>query len=184
VTERLVLVAAASALFLALSAGLAGAGSGVGSPPPEWAANRGGWPSHNFDLSNTRADFETRIDARDVATLKQRWTFSLPYSGRYGAFTSNPIVLGGVVYFENPDSDVFALRLSTGRLLWAHDYRSVTPSGGPNGVAYGYGLLYGETEDSLFALDPHTGSQVWIQGSPRTREKGSTWPRSSTTAGC
>ena len=35
-------------------------------------------------------------------------------------------------------------------------------SGGPNGVALGYGLLFGATESSLFALDPSTGKQVWI----------------------
>jgi alcohol dehydrogenase (cytochrome c) len=135
----------------------------VGAPPPEWAANAGSWPSHNRDLANTRADFQTQIDARDVSKLKRRWTFTLRYAGGYGSFTSNPIVLGGVVYLEDPDSDVFALEQATGKLLWKHHYRSVTPSGGPNGVAYGYGLLYGETASSVFALDPHTGRQRWIR---------------------
>jgi len=154
---------AAIAALLVVPATVTGAGSNPGAPPPEWAASPDGWPSHNLDLSNTRADFDTRIDARDAATLKQRWSFPLPYAGEYGAFTSNPIVLGGVVYLEDPDSDVFAVRLSTGRLIWKRDYRSATPSGGPNGVAYGYGLLYGATEDSLFALDPRSGKQVWIR---------------------
>ena len=135
----------------------------TGKPPPEWAANTSGWPSHNLNLANTRDDAHTRIDAADVSKLRQRWTFRLPYSGEYGAFTSNPIVAGGVVYLEDPDSDVFALRLTTGKLLWRHDFHSVTPSGGPNGVALGYGLLFGETEDSVFALSPRTGKQVWIR---------------------
>ncbi len=149
---------------ITLPATLAQAGSrSTGTSPPEWATNAGSWPSHNLDLANTRANLHTRIDARDVSKLKKRWIFRLPYVGGYGAFTSNPIVLGGVVYFEDPDSDVFALRLATGKLLWKHDYRSVTPSGGPNGVAFGYGLLYGETENSVFALDPHTGKQVWLR---------------------
>ena len=152
-------LAAAVVLFFALHTAFAG----LGAPPPEWGVNAAGWPSHNLDLSNTRADFETKIDAHDVATLKPRWTFSLHGGGIFGVFTSNPIVLGGVVYLENSDSDVFALRLSTGKPLWEHDYRSLTPSGGPNGVAYGYGLLYGVTEDSLFALDPQSGKQVWIR---------------------
>jgi alcohol dehydrogenase (cytochrome c) len=30
-------------------------------------------------------------------------------------------------------------------------------------VAFGYGLLYGETADSVFALSPRTGKQVWIR---------------------
>jgi outer membrane protein assembly factor BamB len=162
----------AVALLFALPVGLAGAGSGGAGPPPEWAANPGGWPSHNLDLSNTRADFDTRIDARDVATLKPRWTFSLHGGGIFGVFTSNPIVLGGVVYFEDSDSAVFALRLSTGKLVWQHDYHSLTPSGGPNGVAYGYGLLYGETEDSLFALNPDSGRQIWIRKLTSSAQEG------------
>jgi alcohol dehydrogenase (cytochrome c) len=30
-------------------------------------------------------------------------------------------------------------------------------------VALGYGLLYGETADSVFALNPHSGKQVWVR---------------------
>ena len=135
----------------------------TGKPPPQWAADAGGWPAHNLDLANTRADLHTRIDAADVSRLRQRWTYRLPYAGEYGAFTSNPIVAGGVVYLEDPDSNVFALRLATGKVLWRHAYHSVTPSGGPNGVALGYGLLYGETANSVFALSPRTGKQVWIR---------------------
>ncbi|MGH3004276.1 MAG: PQQ-binding-like beta-propeller repeat protein [Gaiellaceae bacterium] len=154
----------ATLLTIALPAALAGGDSSSrGLPPPEWAANRSSWPAHNFDLANTRAILHSRIDARGVATLRKRWTFKLPYVGAWGSFTSNPIVAGGVVYLEDPDSDVFALELASGKLLWRHDYHSVTPSGGPNGVAVGYGLIYGETASSVFALNPHTGKQIWIR---------------------
>lgn len=156
-------VVALAALAATAVSGGAGAAPGRGVPPPEWAANAGSWPSHDLDLSNTRANLHSRIDARDVSRLRKAWTFRLPYVGPYGSFTSNPIVAGDVVFLEDPDSDVFALRLASGALLWQHDYRSATPSGGPNGVAYGYGLLYGETESSVFALDPHTGRQIWIR---------------------
>jgi alcohol dehydrogenase (cytochrome c) len=100
-----------------------------------------------------------------VATLKQKWTFKLSYTAGtlFGEFASNPIVVDGDVYFENTDSDVFALNEDTGKLVWEHKYNSVTPSGGPNGVAIGYGLLFGATESSAFALNPKTGKQVWIR---------------------
>jgi outer membrane protein assembly factor BamB len=155
----------ATALFAtsAVAAPSRSLSTALGVPPPELAANAGSWPAHNENLANTRANLETKIDAGDVSKLKQAWTFSLPYAGIWGAFTSNPIVLRGVAYLEDPDSDVYALSAATGTALWHHDYHSVTPSGGPNGVAYGYGLLFGETEDSVFALDPHTGKQVWIR---------------------
>ncbi|HVS84103.1 MAG TPA: PQQ-binding-like beta-propeller repeat protein [Gaiellaceae bacterium] len=155
---------AAALVAIALPASVAQAGaSSVGAPPPEWAQNAGSWPSHDLDLSNSRANLHSLIDARDVASLKKRWSFTLPYRGGWGSFTSNPIVAGGVVYLEDPDSDVFALRLATGKVVWRHDYHSITPSGGPNGVAYGYGLLYGETANAVFALDPRTGRQVWLR---------------------
>jgi outer membrane protein assembly factor BamB len=93
--------------------------------------------------------------------LRRRWTFHLPYTGQFGAFTSNPIALDGVVYLEDPDSTVFALKQSTGALLWKHAYHSATPSGGPNGMALGYRLLFGETEGAVFALQPKSGKQVW-----------------------
>lgn len=148
--------------------GCAGGSSGAratapAEAPPEWAQNASSWPSPNDGLSNARANLKTEIDARDVSRLRKRWTFSLRYHGGFGAFTTNPIVLDGVVYLENPDSTVFALKLSSGALIWKRAYHSVTPSGGPNGAALGYGLLFGETESSVFALDPQTGRQVWIR---------------------
>src|SRR5262245_30865692 len=112
VIASVLLVLALSAVTVAVAVGPSRSRAAtLGTPPPEWAANAGSWPAHNLDLANTRANLDTRIDARDVATLTRRWTFKLPYAGGYGAFTSNPIVVGGVVYLEDPDSDVFALSL-------------------------------------------------------------------------
>jgi len=133
----------------------------AGNPPPEWAANASGWPAHNYDLSNARATTATDIDSTNVSKLKPQWRFKLRYVGGFGAYASNPIVLDGVVYIEDPDSGVYALNEQTGAVLWKHLYRSVTPSGGPNGLALGYGLLFGATATSAFALDPKIGTQVW-----------------------
>jgi outer membrane protein assembly factor BamB len=165
--------AALVAALIALAVALAGCGSsssnsshaaatGVGQPPPEWAANAGSWPAHNYNLSNVRATTNTAINATNVAKLKPKWRFKLPYIGQFGAYTSNPIVLDGVVYIEDPDSNVYALNQQTGAVMWKHLYKSVTPSGGPNGLALGYGLLFGATEGSAFALNPKNGAQVWI----------------------
>lgn len=134
----------------------------VGQAPPEWAANAGAWPAHNHDLANTRATTQTPINSKTVSKLKVKWTFKFPYIGQFGAYTSNPIVLNGVVYIEDPDSNVYALNRETGAVMWKHLYKSVTPSGGPNGLALGYGLLFGATEGSAFALNPSNGKQVWI----------------------
>jgi outer membrane protein assembly factor BamB len=163
--SRFRVTAAVAAVVVAATVvgGASSHGFANGTPPPELGENAAtGWPAHNYDLSNSRADLQTDINASNVATLKQKWAFKLPYSGAFGAFTSNPIVQNNVVYFEDPDSNVYALDDSTGTVKWVHKYKSVTPSGGPNGVALGYGLLYGATENRLFALDPSTGKQTWI----------------------
>jgi glucose dehydrogenase/plastocyanin len=133
----------------------------LGTAPPEWSANTDGWPAHNYDLSNTRASTNTDVNATNVAKLKPAWRFKLPYVGQFGAYASNPIVLNGVVYIQDPDSDVYALNQQTGKVMWKHLYKSPTPSGGPNGLALGYGMLFGATEGSAFALDPKTGKQLW-----------------------
>ena len=54
---------------------------------------------------------------------------------------------------------MFALDRSTGKLKWQHAFNK--PSVGPNGVAYGYGRIYGATETNAFALDPQTGKLLW-----------------------
>jgi outer membrane protein assembly factor BamB len=133
----------------------------LGVAPPEWAANTDSWPAHNYDLSNTRATTNSDISATNVAKLKPAWRFKLPYVGQFGAYASNPIVLNGVVYIQDPDSDVYALNQQTGAVIWKHLYKSPTPSGGPNGLALGYGMLFGATEGFAFALDAKTGKQLW-----------------------
>jgi outer membrane protein assembly factor BamB len=148
-------------------------GDSVGSPPPEIPANAStGWPEHNYDLANSRATTQTDIDSSNVATLKRKWAFKLPYIGQFGAFTSNPVVLDGVVYIQDPDSNVYALNENTGKVIWRHKYDSPTPSGGPNGVAIGYGLVFGATARAEFALDVKTGKQVWTHSLIRNSREG------------
>jgi outer membrane protein assembly factor BamB len=153
----------AAVAITVLGASSAPGGAGPGAPPPELAANATGWPAPDYDLANTRDDTRTAIDAADVATLKPKWTFALTDHGGYGDYTTNAIVLGGVVYFESPQANVYALDADTGRLLWEHRYDSTVPSGGPTGVAVGYGMLFGATATSAFALDLHTGRQLWMR---------------------
>ena len=145
-----------------------------GSPPPELAADATAWPAYNYDLSNSRYTISSGISSSNVATLKQKWTFTLPRAaGNFGAFTSNPVSANGMVYVEDPNSNVYALNQQTGALVWKHEYHSPTPSGGPNGVTLGYGLLYGTTATQVFALNPQTGAQAWIsQSLPRNKLEG------------
>jgi alcohol dehydrogenase (cytochrome c) len=172
--SRLVVALGALCAVLAVAAGGAYAAlSDSGTPPPEVAANAAtGWPEYNFNLQNTRTDLFTSINASNVSTLKPEWSFTLPDVGEFGAYTTNSVVVNGVVYFENPEGNVYAIQEATGELLWSHKYNSAIPSGGPEGLAVGYGRLYGATESSAFALDIATGKQVWIHSLIPNKESG------------
>jgi alcohol dehydrogenase (cytochrome c) len=131
----------------------------VGQPPPEWAANAGAWPAHNYDLSNSRATTQSPINSQTVSGLKKKWTFALKSTSAFGAFASTPISLNGTVYFQDLNSNVFAVNRTTGKLLWKHTFNK--PSIGPNGVAFGNGRIYGATEANAFALDAQNGKLIW-----------------------
>lgn len=134
----------------------------VGPAPPEWTYNAGGWPSHNYDLANTRATTRTSINSRNVDDLKVKWRLPLTGDPTFvGVYSSNPIVLNGTVYLIDLNSKVMAVDQRTGRVKWERAYND--PSVGPNGLAYGWGMLFGTTFHGLFALDPRTGEQIWFQ---------------------
>jgi outer membrane protein assembly factor BamB len=131
----------------------------VGQPPPEWSA--GGWPGPNHDLMNTRATTQTRIDSRSVSRLAVKWRFPLGEEGLWGSFSTNPVVVDDTVYGQDMSSDVFALDRDTGRVKWQRSFGSL--SYGPNGLAYGWGTLYGVTATGVFALDPRNGATRWTR---------------------
>lgn len=131
----------------------------LGAPPPEWDANARGWPSHNYDLANTRATTQSPINSHNVSRLKVKWRFPLEGDSFFGSFASNPIVLNGTVYIQELNSDVVAIDKDNGKVKWRRSFDRASP--GPNGLAYGWGRLYGMTPLGVFALDPKTGRTLW-----------------------
>jgi outer membrane protein assembly factor BamB len=79
----------------------------------------------------------------------------------YGGMTATPLIAGDTVYVQDMRSNVFALDRETGKVRWKHD--EDVPSIGPNGLALGYGLIFGATGDTaeVFALDAATGAERW-----------------------
>lgn len=144
------------------SAALAGSAArrrALGVAPPEWHPSTGSWAGANLDLANSRRVDRTLINSRTVSDLSVKWRFPLTGTGFFGVFSSNPIVVNGIVYIIDLNSIVYALDQQSGKLLWQRAFNSLNI--GPNGVAYGYGLLFGTTHTGIFALDPATGNTVW-----------------------
>jgi outer membrane protein assembly factor BamB len=98
--------------------------------------------------------------AAAVPGLRRIWRFVLPEQPTYsGVISATPLVLGGVVYVQTLQSNVYALDTRTGRLEWSRRFNR--PSEGPNGLAAGYGRLYGVAGTAVFALDRRTGRREW-----------------------
>ena len=134
----------------------------IGSPVPvEVTQAAGNWAVAQGDLASTRQTAGSAITAQTVGQLGVAWTVPITVSGNFSGITANAIVLDGVVYLQDMQSNVFALDAATGQSLWQANYD--VPSNGPNGVAIAYGMLYAATGDTsvAFALDPTTGAEIW-----------------------
>jgi outer membrane protein assembly factor BamB/plastocyanin len=127
------------------------------------------WELPGADAQNTR-DVGGPINASNVSTLGVAWTVPIVASGTFGAYATTPVVANGVVYTQDLASNVYAINLETGKLLWTKKYNS--PDEGPNGVTVANGTVYGATETSAFALQAATGEQLWIKKLARNGNEG------------
>jgi outer membrane protein assembly factor BamB len=128
--------------------------------PPEVEQYADEWPMANKDYANTRAALNAGIDSNNVNTLGLAWTFDIPGVSGWGAAASAPIIGGGIVYFQDLASNVFALELQSGRLIWEWQRNEATL--GPNGPAIGYGKIFAQGGvNTTHALDMHTGQELW-----------------------
>ena len=140
----------------AIAALLAACGQDVGASKS--VASRS-WAEPDGDLANTR-QAHGPVDAASVSKLRKLW--SVPLHGLYAA---TPVIVGGVAYTEDLQSNVYAIDLDSGRLLWAKRYEQGDT--GPNGVNVADGRVYGVLPNGAFALDAKTGRQLWL--APLTR---------------
>jgi len=151
-----VLVAASLAMVVVGLAEPAGAGVPVAT---------GSWAYPNGDIANTRDALGSTISSANVSELKEAWSFKLTGKADTlaGSLAANPIVQDGVVYLQDLDSNVYALSLVTGKLLWEYHVNQPVKSGpGPNGVAVADGTVFGAAPTSVFALNATTGRVLWI----------------------
>jgi outer membrane protein assembly factor BamB len=132
----------------------------TGTAPAATGRPAAGWTQPGADLANTR-DVASAITSTDVSKLGVAWTVPLTISTAHtdGAYATTPVIVNGVVYVQDLDSNVYAIRLATGKVLWRHDYNS--PNGGPDGVTVAGGVVYAATNHAAVALDAATGAQLW-----------------------
>lgn len=132
------------------------------APTTDWITNGG-------TLANQRFSPLTEINRGNVGRLKATWRTHLASGG--GAQHSGqgqPIVYQGVIYITTGASDVLAVSVEKGNILWRYEAkldadRVHTCCGWVNrGVALGDGMVFvGRLDAQLVALDQRTGKPVW-----------------------
>jgi alcohol dehydrogenase (cytochrome c) len=129
-------------------------------------AGSSGWPLPGANLQSTR-DAAGPITAANVIQLGVAWcvpveSTGLPHTaGLTDGYSTTPVVVNGVVYTQDLQSNVMAIKLATGKVLWTHNYSS--DNGGPDGVNVAGGIVYGATNHAAFALSAATGKQLWMR---------------------
>jgi outer membrane protein assembly factor BamB len=113
------------------------------------------WAEPNGDLTNRRW-VDGPIDASSVSRLRVAWTLPLDATAGYAA---TPVVADGVLYTQDLQSNVMAIELDSGRVLWSTYYEQWNI--GPNGVSVAGGRVFGATYSHVFALEARTGRELW-----------------------
>jgi len=156
---RLLLIVLAIALIApAIAAGI----EDSQAIPPEVAQHAKDWPLPNKDYGNTRATTDSSISSTNVKSLKVAWSMPINATGLFGSASSNPLIIGDAVFFQDLSSNVFSLKLENGALNWKRIYNLSTI--GPNGPAVGWGKVFaGKGVYNITALDANTGEELWAR---------------------
>src|SRR6185503_7509855 len=127
------------------------------------------WPSTNYDQSANRYSPLTQINAKNVATLQQVWSFHLKPAAFTGPMKEDeaiPIVIGNTMYLGSPYGAVIALDATTGSQKWRFQLpNNELPS--KRGLAYWPGggdiplpasIIFGSTTGGLYSLKTSDGT--------------------------
>lgn len=139
---------------------LAGCGGGGGDSSSSSKDSPGSTGSGlpGLDISNTRFA-EGPITRETAPSLDVAWKLPLTAESTFGAYAATPVVVDGVVYSQDLESNVQAIDLASGDVLWTKSYEELDQ--GPNGVTVQDGKVFGATPTEAFALDQKTGEQLW-----------------------
>ena len=151
-------VAAALVMLVSVLA-LAGCGGGGGDASGSGGDAKltgSGWPG--VDTANTRF-VAGPINRQTTPSLKVAWKLPLTAESTFGAYAATPVVVNGVIYSQDLESNVQAIDLESGEVLWTKKYEELDQ--GPNGVTVQEGKVFGATASAAFALDQESGEELW-----------------------
>jgi PQQ-dependent dehydrogenase (methanol/ethanol family) len=128
----------------------------------------GDWLTYDGNLSANRYSELKEIHAGNVAALRLKWIFPIPYY----ALETTPLEAGGVMYVTGPNQ-VFAIDALTGRQIWKYSRPQTRGLDGDaalgtnRGVAIRDDKVFFQTDNAhLLALDRATGELAWEKTMP------------------
>jgi quinohemoprotein ethanol dehydrogenase len=125
------------------------------------------WPHHGGQPDEAGFAALDQIDRGNVGRLGLAWSLDLPGEQ---SLEATPLAVGGVLYFTGTFSDVYAVSVETGKLLWKHEAKVYEHNARKmnfifplnRGCAYADGRIFSATTDGrLLALDAGTGKELW-----------------------
>jgi len=125
------------------------------------------WPHYGGQYDEAGYAALKQIDTDNIDRLGLAWSLELP--GQQ-SLEATPLAVDGVLYFTGSYSDVFAVSVETGELLWKHEAKVYENNKSKmnfifplnRGCAFADGTVFSATIDGrLLALDAKTGDLIW-----------------------
>ncbi|MCI4335507.1 MAG: PQQ-binding-like beta-propeller repeat protein, partial [Thermoplasmata archaeon] len=120
------------------------------------------WPTYLGSVTRQGSELgERTLSPANASRLTELWNYS---TGRPVA--ANPAIVGGVVYVGSWNGDEYAIRASTGALLWK-SFLGIDPKmkgalGITSSATVSGGVVYvGGGNSSFYALNASTGKMLW-----------------------
>lgn len=126
------------------------------------------WLLHGRNYYEDRYSPLEQINKENVSKLGLAWSLNL---GTQRGIEATPLVSDGVMYLSGPWSNVYAINIKNGKLIWKFDPK-VPRSYGERaccdvvnrGVALHKGIVYvGTLDGRLVAINAKNGIQVWAK---------------------
>ena len=125
-----------------------------------WKPDPANWLSWRRTLDGHGYSPLDQIDRSNVSRLKMVWGRGMAS----GTIEATPLVYDGVMYLPGPGDVIQAIDARTGDLIWEHTRK--LPAGVRGGTnrniaIWGSTLVDGSADNQIYAVDVHTGAQVW-----------------------
>jgi quinohemoprotein ethanol dehydrogenase len=152
-----------------LGYGVVAAVFGVVIGTSSYAADKPGddWQEYGGPAGERHFSPLTQINDKTISKLGLAWSIDLPLANS----VSEPISVGGTLYYVTGYGVVHAVVAETGKAIWDYDPKTYEVAGrklgvgwGSRGIASWNGKIYVGTQDGrLIAIDAKTGKPVWSQ---------------------